>query len=176
MTPAGTHEPDPALVAFCELEQPKLIGVLTLYCGNKALGEELAQEALARACLRWKQLKDMASPQAWVHRVAINLANSHFRRAAAERRARRRQAAQSSQASPSAETTDAVAVRDAVASLPRRQRAALVLRYFADLPVTEVAELMDCPDNTVKTLTRRALQRLGSDLQEPELKEASDVR
>lgn len=68
-----------------------------------------------------------------------------------------------------------VAVREAIAALPRRQRTALVLRYYADLPVAEVADLMGCPENTVKTLTRRGLQRLGASLQDERLEEAPDA-
>lgn len=41
------------LAAFCEREYPRLVGTLSLYCGDVLLAEELAQEALARACSRW---------------------------------------------------------------------------------------------------------------------------
>jgi RNA polymerase sigma-70 factor (ECF subfamily) len=44
--------------------------------------------------------------------------------------------------------------------LPDRARQVLVLRYLADLPVVEVAALLDCPEGTVKTLARRAIQQL----------------
>ena len=44
--------------------------------------------------------------------------------------------------------------------LPTRERTALVLRYFGDLSVREVAEIMRCPEGTVKTLTRRAIASL----------------
>jgi DNA-directed RNA polymerase specialized sigma24 family protein len=53
-----------------------------------------------------------------------------------------------------------VATRDALQSLPAAQRQALVLRFYADLAVRDVAALMRCPENTVKTHTRRALERL----------------
>ena len=55
---------------------------------------------------------------------------------------------------------DAVAIRRAVAALPRRQWTALVLRYYADLPVSEVAALMGCAPGTVKSLTSKALTAL----------------
>ena len=152
---------DPGLVAFCEKQLPKLTGTLTLYCGDRVLGEELAQEALARLCLRWERVRRMASPEAWVHRVGINLANSVFRRKVIERRARASLARHPAEEAP--DTAAAVAIREAVSRLPRRQKTALVLRYFADLSVADVAQLMDCPESTVKTLTRRALQRLESE-------------
>jgi RNA polymerase sigma factor (sigma-70 family) len=136
--------------------------MLTLLCGDRDVAEELAQEALARTCLNWHKVRHMALPDAWTYRVATNLANSHFRRRSAERRAKQRQA-RASNAEAAPDPADAVAVRQAVARLPRRQKTALVLRYFTDLPVTRVAELMDCPESTVKTLTRRAIATLRSD-------------
>jgi RNA polymerase sigma factor (sigma-70 family) len=166
--------PDATLALFCEREQPKLIGVLSLYCGDRALAEELAQEALARTCLKWRRVRDMRSPEAWVHRVAINLANSYFRRRAAEMRAQRRSEYDQIRPVPP-DSTDVLAVRRAISALPRRQRAALVLRYYADLPVAEVAELMQCPENTVKTLTRRALLALGESLKHEYVEEVSDA-
>jgi RNA polymerase sigma-70 factor (ECF subfamily) len=153
-------ETDPSLIAFCEKELPKLTGSLTLYCGDPVLGEEFAQEALARLCLRWSRVRGMASPEAWVHRVAINLANSVFRRRLVERRAKHSLSTSTVVDDPDSAT--AVAIRDAVSRLPRRQKTALVLRYYADLTVEDVAQLMECPPSTVKTLTRRAIQRLES--------------
>lgn len=174
MNPRSGHDRDGELTDFCGRELPKLIGVLTLYSGNRALGEELAQEALARLCLRWAQVRDMRSPEAWVHRVGINLANSYFRRRLVEMRAHRRTRGTET-ATREPDAADAIAIRKAVASLPRRQRAAVVLRYYADLKVSEVADLMDCPESTVKTLTRRGIERLRADFAPEQLKEASDV-
>jgi RNA polymerase sigma factor (sigma-70 family) len=99
----------------------------------------------------------MDSPEAWAFRVAFNLAASRFRRGAAERRARARLGPPDDHATDHA---DAVAVRQAVAALPRRQRAALVLRYFADLPVDRTAEVLGCAPGTVKSLTSQAIASL----------------
>jgi RNA polymerase sigma factor (sigma-70 family) len=63
-------------------------------------------------------------------------------------------------ASVESDRAAALAVRDAVAALPEPQRQALILRYFADLSVRETASAMRCPENTVKTHTRRALDAL----------------
>jgi RNA polymerase sigma-70 factor (sigma-E family) len=156
------------LGSFCRQEYPRLVGALSLYCGDRHIAEELAQEAIARVCRDWQKVQRLAAPGAWAHRVAINVANSHVRRKTAERRAKRRLAAQGAELSHDPDTATAVALRQAVAKLPRRQRTALVLRYYADLSVREVADLMDCPDGTVKTLTAKAISNLRKeDLIEP---------
>lgn len=150
----------PELTDFCREAWPRLVGALSLYTGDRHVAEELAQEALVRVCERWNEVQAMESPMGWTHRVGFNLASSHYRRRGAERRARQRLRAVVDVVAVPVESADSVALRSAVAALPEPQRQALVLRYFADLPVADVALLMECPENTVKTNTRRALERL----------------
>lgn len=149
---------DDGLAEFCAAEWPRLVGTLSLYLGRRDQAEELAQEALVRVCAHWAKVRAASSPSAWAHRVAFNLAKSSFRRRATwarigHRAVERPHAVERDEAS-------AIAVRDALQRLPAVQREALVLRYYADLPVRDVAELMRCPENTVKTHTRRALDAL----------------
>lgn len=165
--------PPAGLAVFCESNKERLVALLTLQCGDRLIAEELAQETLAKVCLRWRSVQKMANPEAWMFRVAINLANSYFRRMAAERKAKARFGPVSHYPDP--DPTDAIAVRQALADLPQRQRAVLVLRFYADLSVREVAEALDIPEGTVKTLTRRALKRLGDSINPFELKEVPNV-
>jgi len=145
------------LEAFYRAELPRLVGALFLYCGDREQAAELAQEAMARAWRHWPKVSQMDSPAGWVHRVAINLANSAWRRAAVRRRPL---PGGDGGVVPAPDTGTAMAVRAAVAALPRRQRTALVLRYFADLPVADVAVLMRCSPNTVRSLTKLAIGNL----------------
>jgi RNA polymerase sigma factor (sigma-70 family) len=162
--------------AFCVEEHPRLVGALSLYCGNRAVAEELAQDALSRACRDWRKVRRLGAPGAWTHRVAINLANSYFRRAAAEARAKRRlQEQQSVYTDPDVDPTAALTIRGVVASLPRRQRTALILRYYVDLSVRDVAAAMECPEGTVKTLTSKAIASLRQSQSLHELKEIRDA-
>lgn len=106
----------------------------------------------------------MANPEGWVFRVAFNLATSRARRRAVESRAL---AAAAAAPPPGArDVDDALAVRGAVAALPPRERAAIVLRYFADLPVSDVAAVMGCQPGTVKSLTSHAVAHLDRALRE----------
>jgi RNA polymerase sigma-70 factor (sigma-E family) len=147
--------------AFCRREWPRLVGALSLFTGDADLAEELAQETLARVCRDWRKVATLDAPGAWAHRVAINLARSHFRHRSVVRR--HASALVPTNTTDDADTASALAVRQAVARLPVRPRTALVLRYFADLSVAETAEAMRCPEGTVKTLTRQAIRALRDD-------------
>jgi RNA polymerase sigma factor (sigma-70 family) len=147
------------LAEFCRDEWPRLVGSLSLYVGSRELAEDLAQETLVRVCGHWRRVRTADSPSAWAHRVAFNLAKSHGRRGTTWARVRAR-VATSPIASVDSDRATAIAIRDALGSLPEVQRKALILRYFADLSVRETAEAMRCPENTVKTHTRRALDAL----------------
>lgn len=138
---------------FCVQVRPRLVGALALHCGDRAVAEELAQDALVRAWEHWPQVREARDPAAWVYRVAFNLSTSAFRRRMAERRARER----TREADPMPiDHASAMAVRDAVAQLSPRRRTALLLRHYLDLPIAEVAEAMACSPNTVKALCAQA--------------------
>lgn len=160
--------PPPALVAFCEREHGRLVGALALYTGNADLARELAQDALARACRDWPRVAGMAHPSAWLHRVGINLANSYFRRRRAERRATSRAGATTEAAADVAASADKLAVREAVSALPRQQRTAVVLRFYAAMTVPEIATAMGVSDGSVKTHLHRGMGALRRTLDQDE--------
>jgi RNA polymerase sigma-70 factor (sigma-E family) len=148
---------------FCRRIWPRLVGSLSLYVGDGLVAEDLAQETLSRVWASWETVGAMAAPEAWTYRCAINLANSWYRRRRAERRAYDRLDAR---ADPDDQSDRAaqMSIRDAVRRLPVRQRTAIVLRFYADLPVEQVAGLMECAPGTVKAHTWKginALRRAG---------------
>lgn len=150
--------PDDA-AELCRALQPRLVGALALHCGDRDLAEEVAQEALARVWERWSAVRTMDRPEAWAYTVAFNLLASRFRRRAAERRARARHDARPRHDDPP-DAASALAIRAAVAALPDRQRAAVVLRFFVDLSVDRTAEVLGCAPGTVKSLTSQAIASL----------------
>jgi RNA polymerase sigma-70 factor, ECF subfamily len=148
------------LDSMCQREYPRLVGMIGLYCGDVNVAEDLAQEALIRLCRDWRKVSTMDAPESWLHRVAMNLAHSHYRRRAIERRAVRVLGARRS----NTDTADArVETIDLLKSLPHRQKAALLLHYYLDLPVREVARMMQVPEGTAKTLIRRGTRALQAD-------------
>lgn len=155
------------LAAFCRTQWPRLVGTLHLYCGDLGLAEELAQDALERTCRRWDRVRRMNAPGPWVHRVAINLANSRFRRRSAARRAVARFGDEAPpDPDPGGTAAERVALRDAVVTLPERQRTALLLRFYADLDPDEVGQVMGCSGQAVRNLTHRAVASLRATLGE----------
>lgn len=161
---------------FCREEFGRLVGLLSLYCGDRHVAEELAQETLVRLCRDWSKVRRMDHPGAWASRVALNFANSYFRRRKAEARARERleRTTVAPHAGPGPET--AIAVKDALTSLPKRQRAVLLLHYYGDLSLREVARALEMPEGTVKSLARRGVQRLRRESDALRLREVFDAR
>ena len=158
-------------VAFCERLRPKLVGALSLYCGDPDLAEEQAHDTLIRVWENWHRVQHMQAPEAWAVRVGMNGLHAVFRRRGIERRALARMAALQGDTAVVLPTGEHDHVRRAVAALPRRQRTALVLRYYLDLPVSETAAAMGCAEGTVKSLTSKAIDRLGHVLSPDEERE-----
>jgi RNA polymerase sigma factor (sigma-70 family) len=109
-----------------------------------------------------------------VYRTAFNLARSWAARRRAEQRAHRRWTGTSRPpALPDAPT--AIAVRQSVAGLPPRQRAAIVARFYAGLTVDETAAALDCAPGTVKALVHQAIANLRQQGLVDEEEEAVDA-
>lgn len=151
-------------MAFCERLYPQVVGTLTLVVGDRMTAEELAQEAFVRVWERWPRVRAMESPEGWTHHVAMNLARSSLRRRGAARRAQRRLEHEASLPPGDVDRDDVLAVRDALAALPRRQREAMVLRYYAGLDVDQTAQALGCAPGTVTSLCHRARRAMRSDL------------
>jgi RNA polymerase sigma-70 factor, ECF subfamily len=141
----------------------RLLGQLFPVTGDLHEAEEVVQEAFARASVRWARLRDYDVPEAWVRRVAMNLAADRARRL-------RRQARAILRIGPPPEVPSASveALAEALRGLPVRQRQVIVLHYLVDLPVEEVARTMAMPDGTVKSLLARGRRALAAKLAEPE--------
>lgn len=141
---------------------PRLVGAISLYTNDRDVAQELAQDALVRVCRDWSAVSKLSNREAWALRVGMNLANSLYRRKAAEKRARAKLEARPT-ASRDSDWAAGVALRTALATLPARQRAVLIMRFYADMPFADIAALMNTGESTVKSLARRGLERLRKD-------------
>lgn len=128
--------------------------------------EDLVQECLLKVARRWPRVRTMEFPMAYARRILINLANDGAR-GRARRRAELETCPQVREAiiDEFDWQPDRAQVLDALAELPVRQRAVLVLRYFNDLTEAQAAEVLGCPVGTVKSSAARGLATLREALQ-----------
>ena len=126
--------------------------------GGREEAADLAQEACARAYARWNRIGTFTSPEAWVAKVAGNLAID------ARRRANTAQRHVDSYVPPrpedQAREDDRVDLHRALLTLPRRQREVVLLRFVADQPEAAVAAALGCSLGTVKSHASRGLAAL----------------
>lgn len=148
------------LTLMCEQEYPRLVGMLGLYCGDRDVAEDLAQDALIKLCRDWRKVRRLDAPDRWLHRVAINLAHSHYRRKGIEKRAMSVVASRTTQ--PQSGVSD-LETLELLTRLPHRQKTAVLLHYYLDLPVREIAQVMEIPEGTAKTLIHRGTRALMAD-------------
>ncbi|MGH9271467.1 MAG: SigE family RNA polymerase sigma factor [Ilumatobacteraceae bacterium] len=144
--------------AFFRLEYPHLVVLAAALTGHRAVAEELAQEAMWRACARWSRISRYERPGAWVRRVAINLALSHRARRSSEERSLERLGRQRPPSpSPGADGEFWALVR----RLPKRQAAAVTLHYLEDRSVADVAAVLGCSESTAKVHLHRGRAALA---------------
>jgi DNA-directed RNA polymerase specialized sigma24 family protein len=130
----------------------RLAGILTQ---DASVAEELAQEAFSQVLSRWS---DLDEPGAYLHRCVVNASRMYHRHATVVRGKLPLLWSGANVVQP----FDVLA--DAVADLPFRQRAVVVLRYHCDFTEQEIAEALDCRPGTVKSLASRALRALEKTL------------
>lgn len=138
-------------------EYSGLAGYCTALTGDVQLARDITQEAFARLFARWVGVRE---PKAYVYYVATNLARRHWRRSKREREIYDEIGHRPVQDAPVHDPW----LRDLVERLPERLREVVLLHYYADLPVTEVAILTKRPVGTVKRRLHEARQLLAAAL------------
>jgi RNA polymerase sigma-70 factor (sigma-E family) len=132
-----------------------------LITGDRALAEDLVQEAFVRLYGKFRDLRNPDAFEGYLRRTVVNLARSHFRHRKVERKYL--EGAGKPEAGRPVAAPD-VGERDELwtmlQALPERQRTAIVLRFYEDLSEASTAEAMGCPVGTVKSLVSRGLERL----------------
>src|SRR6478672_7724255 len=159
-----------AFRAFVQERQTMLRRRAYLLCGSWADGDELVQEALARVYVAWPRIATGAET-AYTRRTMMNLYLN-------DQRKRRREVLTDETPEPPSSDHDrelAMTLTDLLRDLPEKQRAILVLRFWEDLTVPQIAECTGVAEGTIKSQISRALAALRDRLAEPPLSGAGAV-
>lgn len=133
-----------------------------LLTGQREVAEDLAQEAFIKVAGRFRHLRDPEAFPAYLRRTVVNLHTSRLRRLGREQSVMARTRPQRAITMPPIEERESL--WRFVLTLPARQRAALVLRYYEDLSERQTADVLRCSVPAVKALVGRALDALRRDV------------
>lgn len=164
----GSRELDPAFEDFVRVSSASLLRTAYLLSGDRGHAEDLLQTTLLRVAWRWSAAS--AQPEAYARRVLVNLSRDRWRNLG--RRIREvhhpdlRELPQSV-GDAANHVADRESLIPALRQLPTRQREVVVLRFFADLTVTDTAATLGCSEGAVKAYTNRALAKLRQLLEDP---------
>lgn len=125
----------------------KMARLAYLMTGSSAIAEEIVQEAFVKLHLRWDRVDN---PVSYLRQIVVNDSRSYHRRRIVEDR--HRPVGHRVELPPELDET-----LPALAALRPRQRAALVLRYYEDMPMAEIAEALGCRVGTARSLVHRGL-------------------
>jgi RNA polymerase sigma-70 factor (sigma-E family) len=131
-----------------------------LLTGDRQLAEDLVQDAFVKLAGRLVHLRDPGAFDAYLRRTVVNLANSHFRRKRVERTYLSRTAAEPPVFGEAPDTGRRDELWKGLQRLPIRQRTAIVLRIYEDLPEDRAADILGCRPGTVRSLVSRGLAEL----------------
>jgi RNA polymerase sigma-70 factor (sigma-E family) len=149
-----------------ELEFTRLVGLARLLVDRREDAEEVVQEAFVRTCANIRRVRG-DDPLPYVRRAVVNLSRDRLRRLRTVR-------AHRDDPRPDAESAEQGAVRHAsdravverLATLPRRQRECVVLRFYADLSVPDIARALGIAEGSVKSHLHRAMTTLAIELED----------
>jgi len=138
---------------------PAAVRLAFLITGDADLAQDIAHDAFMRAVGRFRHLRQPESFEAYLRRSVVNACTSHFRHHKVEAEYVRRESRKLSNVdAPDQGRRDEL--RGALRALPARQRAAVVLRYYADLSEEQTGEALRCSPAAVRSMVARAMETL----------------
>lgn len=145
---------------FFRSEYHAVLGLAVSLNRNRSVAEEIVQDTFLIIFRDWARVSTMHNPSAWVRRIVVNRSISILRRRAAEAKVLLRMGSTSGHHEDPG-VGDAMDVWQEVRRLPRRQAQVIALTYVNDLSRAQVAEVLDCSQETVKTHLDRARRTLA---------------
>ena len=138
----------------------RAIRLAYILTGDAALAEDLVQDAFVKLAGRFADLRDQGAFEAYLRKTVVNLTRMHFRRKRLERSYVDREMRERRRDVDLPDVASHERMKQALLLLPHRQRAALVLRYYEDLPEAQIADILRCRPGTVRSLISRGVAAL----------------
>lgn len=148
---------------FYRKHSRSLMSFACILTKNEKEAEDLTQDVFADVHRQWHKVQQCENPRAWVRKIMTNKSTSRIRRNIVEQKAMTKIAARPLRA-VNETVIESPEIRSAVKSLPTRQAQAIVLKYWEDRTVEEIAEILDCGSETVKTHLRRGRAAMAQSL------------
>ena len=155
------------VIRLFQAESARLVQMARWFVDDRTAAEDLVQEAFIKFAANARRINAPDRAPAYLRSIVINLARDYNRRGLVS--LRHRPPAVVDERSAEDDATDRESIREVVAALrelPRRQRDCVVLRYYLDLPIAEIASTLGLSSNSVKTHLQRGLRRLSVELGE----------
>jgi RNA polymerase sigma-70 factor (ECF subfamily) len=167
MEASATYRPGSAedFDSLYRASYPRVLRTLTGILGDRTTAEECVQEAFVRAFKAWPRWRPDAPAEAWVHRIAINVATSQRRREGVRLLRERVMAVGREPTGPTVDPSDSSDLLDALRRLPARQAAAIVLRHVHGYTNREIAAALGVAESTIASRLASARGRLRADLE-----------
>jgi RNA polymerase sigma-70 factor (sigma-E family) len=146
--------------AFVAARSPSLLWFAHVLTGDRHHAEDVVQTALAKTALAWPRLRRKDNPEGYVRRAIVTTHLNTMRRRPWREQPHEVVPEQSEGRRPDDEFDERDAMWQALAELPPRQRAVLVLRYYEDLSEADIAEALGCTRGTVKSQAAKGLLHL----------------
>ncbi|AMM06816.1 SigE family RNA polymerase sigma factor [Streptomyces albidoflavus] len=159
LRPARTELSPPDFETFAAARWPRLLRTAYLLTGDHHEAEDLVQVTLAKLFPAWPRVRGLDEPDAYVRRALVNNNLSRFRKRRVVQLLTPR-LPERAQEGGAARTEERSLLLEALGTLPPRQRAVVVLRYWEDLSEQQAAEVLGCSPGNVKSQASRGLRKL----------------
>lgn len=168
LTGADRTEPAADFDGWVAARSGDLLRFAYLMTASQDAAEEALQSALTKAFEQWSRVRRMADPDAYVRRMIVNAHVSWWRRFSKRESPVAEVRGVDPPGDPIASVSEVDAVWQLTATLPARQRAAVVLRFYGDMSFAQIAAVLQCPESTARLHIHRALAALRRQIEQQE--------
>jgi RNA polymerase sigma-70 factor, ECF subfamily len=152
-----------AFQSLIQSEKNKLYRIAFMYVRNEDSAIDIVQEAVYKAFISIKTIKNPEYFSTWLTKIVINSALDYLKR---EKRFSQLKEVERIEAPEKHSIEDKLDLLEALEQLDVQYKTVIILRYYKDLPVKKIAEIINCPEGTIKTWLHRAINQLKRLLKE----------